>query len=1036
MKKVMIGILILIPIIVLVVVALVSVIVSVNAHIAVEDLQLRYKDSDKTIYTLQIPFDEVANTNIYNYVDAKVYPEKATNKTVEWQIVGDVSYTDENYEASRNAYLANLSSLKAELENELANGSFSTPARQNAYNVVKSKYYKDSSLIISEMADILLEKVYPAAAFVDENGKEIESNTTGKMLVSSYCKFTVRAQAETVSRIITVSVMGYDVERVTLGVSEEEDATLGVGESMRLLATYTPIDSIVNTTIWSSSDESVISVDQNGVVTALKEGRATITLKASVYSSEKEDALRFVEGSIELNVEQKGASSIFGEKLVTSKLSFSLAEIGVAKDEITSVEGATVNADGTVSMNEDTAVITTQDGKQLTVTSCSDSDIAFRNIRFYENESGYVLAVGENVLDLDLVWTDMLKEGNPQGAVWTSSDSKIATVDENGEVKGVSSGLVTITATLGAKSVSVTINVQNKLSQIQLRTSNASLAIGIARETVFASEKYVNVGVNNDKVANSTLITVQGQPDDATAAQLAAFYSAYVFEIVEGAEFASFDSEIRNKLVFTNAMEGLGKRQIVVKVSAKYPKYEGMTKFTTETVTLNVVYGVAVSNIDELLKACDDQKAYAHREDNIKSEEKEIWRNEAYDVVYIVKNTSLSKQTYSICLDSDCRFKEEYDDEGKIKETINYYSCVWLYGDVYGNNHKISASQGQSVNNYMIQIGQNGIKISNVILRATEIEGKDEVSNAEDTTAFTGHVMRVGDESLRYGEENGGGITIEYSIIENGKQGVNVYNADVSFTGCIVRNITQAAFYVPIRMNDTGDVDPTTQKKIVKPCYSHVNLHNIISSNTLGSLMSVAYEHYTMKSGTQYRFVSGSKNNDDDGALAKANEAYFIKHFYNAGINAVVRQTGFFMAYNWQDIDNAKLIQTGNEGIDTILTRYFGQLVRNCPQFDAFRYVDANAEKDYMHLAFIVSGVDVQKGIIDAPTYLDLRMEEEMINCIDLKDVDMSASGIPQFLQSIVDNLSLKVYGYANTAAITPSSTYQVNSALIERIHS
>lgn len=48
MKKVMIGILILIPIIVLVVVALVSVIVSVNAHIAVEDLQLRYKDSGKT----------------------------------------------------------------------------------------------------------------------------------------------------------------------------------------------------------------------------------------------------------------------------------------------------------------------------------------------------------------------------------------------------------------------------------------------------------------------------------------------------------------------------------------------------------------------------------------------------------------------------------------------------------------------------------------------------------------------------------------------------------------------------------------------------------------------------------------------------------------------------------------------------------------------------------------------------------------------------------------------------------------------------
>ena len=158
MKKVMIGILILIPIIVLVVVALVSVIVSVNAHIAVEDLQLLDKNG-KQIYDLQIPFDEVSNINIYNYLDAKIYPEKATDKTVEWQIVGDVAYTDVQYEASRNEYLAKRSALTAELENELAQGSFSTAERRDAYDIARGKYYKDSSLIIAEMADILLEKV-------------------------------------------------------------------------------------------------------------------------------------------------------------------------------------------------------------------------------------------------------------------------------------------------------------------------------------------------------------------------------------------------------------------------------------------------------------------------------------------------------------------------------------------------------------------------------------------------------------------------------------------------------------------------------------------------------------------------------------------------------------------------------------------------------------------------------------------------------------------------------------------------------------
>ena len=1014
MKKVMIGILILIPIIVLVVVALVSVIVSVNAHIAVEDLQLRYKDSDKTIYTLQIPFDEVANINIYNYVDAKVYPEKATNKTVEWQIVGDISYTDENYEASRNAYLANLSSLKAELENELANGSFSTPARQNAYNVVKSKYYKDSSLIISEMADILLEKVYPAAAFVDENGKEIESNTTGKMLVSSYCKFTVRAQAETVSRIITVSVMGYDVERVTLGVSEEEDATLGVGESMRLLATYTPIDSIVNTTIWSSSDESVISVDQNSVVTALKEGRSTITLKASVYSSEKEDALRFVEGSIELNVEQKGASSIFGEKLVTSKSSFSLAEIGVAKDEITSVEGATVNADGTVSMNEDTAVITTQDGKQLTVTSCSDSDIAFRNIRFYENESGYVLAVGENVLDLDLVWTDMLKEGNPQGAVWTSSDSRIATVDENGEVKGVSSGFVTITATLGAKSVSVTINVQNKLSQIQLRTSNASLAIGIARETVFASEKYVNVGVNNDKVANSTLITVQGQPEGATAAQLAAFYSAYVFEIVEGKEFASLDTVVRNKVVFTNATEGMGKQKVVVKVSAKYPKYEGMTRFTTETVTLNVVYGVAVNNIDELIQATKDQEAYAKAEDNIVNPDGiEVWRLQNGGDTYVVRNAKTSKQTYAAVFESSCAYTPRYDENGEIVASVTYDNFVRFYGDIYGNNHMLSAKRGQ-VKDYLVGIHWSNIKVSNLVMRVNDIGDNAEITDAKDTQSFKGDVVDV--ES---GHDRLTGIRFEYCIFENSRQGVTTYNADIEYDGCIMRNMIQCAMYIPQRIyqDENG----------YRPWFSHVSLNNFICSNTLGTLMSITYESFTMTNNKTGRFVK------DDLA---ANEKYFMDNFYKAGINCVVTQTGFLDAYNWQDINNAKLIDAGDESLNSVIGGMLGNLISENSTFDNYKYT-AGDGKTYIHVAFMVSGISFSDGITNAPTYLELDMDDKNYHCIDTHNLKEEGSRLAKTAAKLLSGMSIKLYGYDNTAAINPNTPqYQVNNALIERIHS
>lgn len=1009
MKKVMIGILILIPIIVLVFVALVSVIVSVNAHIAVEDLQLRYKDSDKTIYTLQIPFDEVANINIYNYVDAKVYPEKATNKTVEWQIVGDVSYTDENYEASRNAYLANLSSLKAELENELANGSFSTPARQNAYNVVKSKYYKDSSLIISEMADILLEKVYPAAAFVDENGKEIESNTTGKMLVSSYCKFTVRAQAETVSRIITVSVMGYDVERVTLGVSEEEDATLGVGESMRLLATYTPIDSIVNTTIWSSSDESVISVDQNDVVTALKEGRATISLLASVYSSEKKDELDFVEGTIDLTVEQKGASSIFGEKVVTSRTSLTFAELGVVKEEIASVEGGLLTEDG-ITVNADIAKITTKDGRRLTLTKCAQSDIAIRNTRFYSSESGYVLAVGENVLDLDLVWADMLQDGHPQNAVWTSSDSSVATVGENGEVRGVSRGIVTITATVGAKSVSVTINVQNKLSQIQLRTSNASLAIGIARETVFASEKYVNVGVNNDKVANSTLITVQGQPEGATAAQLAAFYSAYVFEIVEGKEFASLDTVVRNKVVFTNAMEGLGKRQIVVRVSARYPKYEGFTKFTTEEVTIKAVFGVQCSNIAEARQATKDQREYAHKDGNLQSR-KNVFEKEIAGVRYAVYDAPRSRNLYAICLADNIVY--EVNEDG-TPVTVNGSNNLNLYGDLYGNNHIISALK-QQVETHLIRINWSGVTLSNTVMRSNSIGDDGLITDAEDTEGFTSTVCEV---ICGYDWDTNrlNDVCIEYCIFENAKQAITLFNVDATVNGCIIRNMTQVGMSIPQRMADMGDA--------VYPFYSHLNINNVVCSNMLGSLMSVAYEKFTMKSSKLGRFAD-----DFD-----ENEKIFLEEFYSAGVNCVINQTGFLEAYNWQNIKNAGLLKTGNADVDGMIGSMVYDLIRENSAFDNYKYEYGG--ETYMHVAFICSGISFKDGIMNAPTYLQYNSQNANYSCINTADIKPEGGSTASLAATVLSRMSLRIYGYTNDASITPASTYQVNSALIERIHS
>ncbi len=64
------------------------------------------------------------------------------------------------------------------------------------------------------------------------------------------------------------------VESLSLNV---DSLTLRDGKSETLIATITPENATEKTVTWSSSDESVAVVDENGVVTAVSSGEATIT---------------------------------------------------------------------------------------------------------------------------------------------------------------------------------------------------------------------------------------------------------------------------------------------------------------------------------------------------------------------------------------------------------------------------------------------------------------------------------------------------------------------------------------------------------------------------------------------------------------------------------------------------------------------------------------------------------------------------------------------------------------------------------------
>ena len=84
---------------------------------------------------------------------------------------------------------------------------------------------------------------------------------------------------------ITVVNPIVDADQIVLNI---ESAELNIGETVQLEATVLPEDTTDKTLTWSSSNENVATVSEEGVVTAIAEGNAVITVSCGGVSAECE----------------------------------------------------------------------------------------------------------------------------------------------------------------------------------------------------------------------------------------------------------------------------------------------------------------------------------------------------------------------------------------------------------------------------------------------------------------------------------------------------------------------------------------------------------------------------------------------------------------------------------------------------------------------------------------------------------------------------------------------------------------------------
>lgn len=181
--------------------------------------------------------------------------------------------------------------------------------------------------------------------------------------------------------------------------------------------------------IWSTSDEKVAIVNEEGVVTALKEGTATI--KASILGNESSFEVTVYDNGFDLIISGNNCVVVNEEIQLTAQCDISTEE--EVKWSVSDSKLATISKDGVLKgLNEGKVIVY---ASLLGKVSAFEVDIIL--------DSNAIRIQGSNIVRLD----QTIYLSCNYDVIWSSSNPDIADVFEDGEIFAGEIGVVTIYAT-------------------------------------------------------------------------------------------------------------------------------------------------------------------------------------------------------------------------------------------------------------------------------------------------------------------------------------------------------------------------------------------------------------------------------------------------------------------------------------------------------------------------------------------------------------------------------------------------------------
>ena len=298
-----------------------------------------------------------------------------------------------------------------------------------------------------------------ASAKVEKTGKYTArvtgvSNGNAKITVSTGNGYKAECIVTVETKIIGITVSPNETE-------------VEVGSTVTLTATKKPSIGSTEGLVWSSSNNGVAKVNDDGVVTGIAQGTVTITIKSSSGLVKTKAKVTVVQSPTGITLDKnKVALDMSGTK--TTKLNTTIQPSNANRNtgitwNSSNTGVATVDQSGNVTAKANgttTITATTQNGKSASCTVTVTTAITSLTV----SPTSKTLKTGETV--------QLTATKNPstatEGITWTSSNSSVATIDQNGLViaKGSGTATITVKSSTGGKSATCTITVEAGIAPV------------------------------------------------------------------------------------------------------------------------------------------------------------------------------------------------------------------------------------------------------------------------------------------------------------------------------------------------------------------------------------------------------------------------------------------------------------------------------------------------------------------------------------------------------------------------------------------